>query len=143
MRAVRKALFVCAAALCLLGCPPDEPFAEGIEGGTVGGYETPEMPGLAALTDPNEIRALTQVIGHVMRRGPFDHREDGEVYENKQGRLPEKPLGYYREYTVPTPNVKGRGARRLVAGENGELYYWQPEKIEFLPIHLPPNTPPS
>lgn len=139
-----KNVVVCAAtALILSGCPADEPFEEGWEGGTVGGYETPEMPGVAALTDPNEIRPLTQVVGHVQRRGPWDYREDGEIYENLQKRLPEKPRGYYREFTVPTPNVNGRGARRLVAGENGELYYWRPEKIEFLPLHLPPGTPPG
>ena len=31
--------------------------------------------------------------------------------------------GYYHEYTVPTPGVKHRGARRIVAGREGELYY--------------------
>ena len=31
--------------------------------------------------------------------------------------------GYYREYTVPTPGVSHRGARRIVVGRQGELYY--------------------
>ena len=29
-------------------------------------------------------------------------------------------MGYYREYTVPTPGVDDRGARRIVAGDDGE-----------------------
>ncbi|MFL6565362.1 MAG: ribonuclease domain-containing protein [Burkholderiales bacterium] len=31
--------------------------------------------------------------------------------------------GYYREYTVRTPGVRERGARRIVAGSGGEYYY--------------------
>ena len=27
-----------------------------------------------------------------------------------------EPNGYYREYTVPTPGAKDRGARRIVCG---------------------------
>lgn len=36
--------------------------------------------------------------------------------------LPEQAMGYYREYTVPTPGSDDRGARRIVAGEDGEPY---------------------
>jgi ribonuclease T1 len=32
-------------------------------------------------------------------------------------------MGYYREYTVPTPGSDDRGARRIVTGEEGELYW--------------------
>jgi ribonuclease T1 len=37
--------------------------------------------------------------------------------------LPAKQLGYYREYTVVTPGSPDRGARRIVAGAGGEIYY--------------------
>ncbi|MEZ5257124.1 MAG: ribonuclease domain-containing protein [Ilumatobacteraceae bacterium] len=37
--------------------------------------------------------------------------------------LPIEDLGYYREYTVETPGSPDRGARRIVAGENGERFY--------------------
>ena len=33
-------------------------------------------------------------------------------------------MGYYREYTVATPGVDDRGARRIVAGDDGEELYW-------------------
>ncbi len=55
--------------------------------------------------------------------GPFPYRQDGVVFENREGRLPRKPAGYYREYTVVTPGSADRGARRLVRGNQGELYY--------------------
>ena len=58
------------------------------------------------------------------RGGPFPEPEhDGGTFENREALLPERPMGYYREYTVPTPGSDDRGARRIVAGEGGELYY--------------------
>lgn len=56
--------------------------------------------------------------------GPFpepDH--DGGVFENREDLLPDHPLGYYREYTVPTPGSQGRGARRIISGDGGEFYW--------------------
>src|SRR5688572_15176918 len=55
--------------------------------------------------------------------GPFPHERDGVVFSNFERRLPARERGYYREYTVPTPGLKHRGARRIVAGRSGELYY--------------------
>ncbi len=56
--------------------------------------------------------------------GPFpepDH--DGGTFGNREDLLPDRPMGYYREYTVPTPGVEHRGARRIVAGDGDELYW--------------------
>ena len=50
--------------------------------------------------------------------------KDGEVFRNDEGRLPIKPRGYYREFTVhPAPGIKHRGKERLVTGKGGEIYY--------------------
>ena len=58
------------------------------------------------------------------RGGPFPEPEhDGGTFENREALLPDRPMGYYKEYTVPTPGSGDRGARRIVAGEGGELYY--------------------
>jgi ribonuclease T1 len=57
------------------------------------------------------------------RGGPFPFPRDGIVFGNREGILPAKPKGYYREYTVPTPGVGHRGARRIVSGQGGERYY--------------------
>lgn len=48
--------------------------------------------------------------------GPFPYNRDGVVFGNFEKQLPLKRRGYYREYTVPTPGVKHRGARRIVCG---------------------------
>ena len=38
------------------------------------------------------------------------------TFGNREQLLPAKPRGYYLEYTVRTPGVKSRGARRIVCG---------------------------
>jgi ribonuclease T1 len=55
--------------------------------------------------------------------GPFPYQRDGSVFHNREGLLPKRSRGYYREYTVNTPGAKDRGARRIVAGQGGEFYY--------------------
>lgn len=55
--------------------------------------------------------------------GPFRYDRDGSVFQNREGRLPAHERGYWREYTVDTPGSSDRGARRLVEGGAGELYY--------------------
>lgn len=64
-------------------------------------------------------------IALIRRGGPFLHRQDGGVFGNREGRLPRKPRGWYREYTVDTPGVRHRGARRIVTGGDPprEWYY--------------------
>ncbi len=48
--------------------------------------------------------------------GPFPYRKDGIVFGNRERLLPERSRGFYREYTVPTPGARDRGARRIVCG---------------------------
>jgi ribonuclease T1 len=57
------------------------------------------------------------------RGGPFPFSRDGITFQNREQILPQKTNGYYREYTVITPGSSDRGARRIVEGENGELFY--------------------
>lgn len=59
----------------------------------------------------------------IERGGPFPYSKDGSVFQNREGILPSQPRGYYREYTVITPGENDRGARRIVAGAEDELYY--------------------
>jgi ribonuclease T1 len=48
--------------------------------------------------------------------GPYPYDRDGTVFQNREGRLPSRPRGHYREYTVRTPGSRDRGARRIVSG---------------------------
>ncbi|MEN5041230.1 ribonuclease domain-containing protein [Stenotrophomonas sp. TWI1149] len=55
-------------------------------------------------------------IALIQRGGPFPHRQDGSIFSNREQRLPQRPRGYYHEYTVDTPGAGNRGARRIVTG---------------------------
>lgn len=57
-----------------------------------------------------------ETLALIAQGGPFPHRRDGIVFKNFERRLPEQPRGHYREYTVSTPGIKHRGARRIVCG---------------------------
>lgn len=64
-------------------------------------------------------------IALIARGGPFPHRQDGSTFGNREGHLPSKPRGYYREYTVDTPGLDHRGARRIVTGGSPpEVWYY-------------------
>ncbi|QUH01051.1 ribonuclease N [Saccharopolyspora erythraea] len=70
---------------------------------------------------PPEVRATWKSIAD---GAPFRYPgRDGTVFSNREERLPERPSGYYHEYTVPTPGSPDRGARRLITGERSEIYY--------------------
>jgi ribonuclease T1 len=62
-------------------------------------------------------------LANIQKGGPFPYKQDGTVFQNREGLLPKQPPGYYREYTVPTPGATNRGAQRLLTGKNGEVYY--------------------
>jgi ribonuclease T1 len=71
-----------------------------------------------------ELPAEAQHTLRLIRRGgPFPFDRDGIVFGNFERRLPLRERGYYREYTVVTPGLRHRGARRIVAGREGEAYY--------------------
>ena len=96
--------------------------------GIAGARDTAAAAGVAVADLPSDAR---QTLALIKRGGPFPYRRDGVVFGNFEQRLPFRPRGYYREYTVPTPGARDRGARRIIAGEGrqrdvrtaGEYYY--------------------
>lgn len=64
-----------------------------------------------------------EVVARIKQGGPFAYERDGIVFGNREKLLPAKARGWYREYTVRTPGERTRGARRIVAGRDGTLYY--------------------
>lgn len=74
---------------------------------------------------PKEAR---ETLARIKAGGPFPYpAKDGTVFGNREKRLPAKERGYYREFTVPTPGARDRGARRIVAGgevkTSGDYWY--------------------
>jgi ribonuclease T1 len=110
--------------------------ATGCIGGELGTSATvPSMPAASASAPAATVGGLPAVtladlppeaaatIALIDAGGPYPYRQDGVVFENREGILPVRPSGYYHEYTVPTPGSADRGARRIVTGENGEIFW--------------------
>jgi ribonuclease T1 len=68
--------------------------------------------------------------------GPFPYDRDGIVFGNAEGHLPAQRSGYYHEYTVVTPGESDRGARRIIAGAEGEFYYTADHYETFRAVDL-------
>jgi ribonuclease T1 len=75
---------------------------------------------IEAASLPPEAR---ETIALIRKGGRFPYARDGATFANREALLPKKARGYYREFTVNTPGSRDRGARRIVAGAAGELYY--------------------
>lgn len=81
------------------------------------------LPTIAERDLPPEAR---DTLALIRAGGPFPYAKDGSVFQNRERRLPPKPRGFYREYTVLTPGERDRGARRIVTGGRTE-HYWTPD----------------
>ena len=130
------AVLVLLFALALSACgetaddavvPASEASAEAGSGSLFGdgGFET-EPPAdwagdrVSANELPPEALATLELIAG---GGPYPYRQDGSTFHNREGFLPARYDGHYQEFTVETPGSPDRGARRLVVGEETEVYY--------------------
>ncbi|KQQ89938.1 ribonuclease [Pseudarthrobacter sp. SL88] len=79
--------------------------------------------GLPAIRESQLPAEGRRVLALIRAGGPYRYSQDDQAFGNFEGILPRRDRGYYREYTVPTPGESDRGARRIVAGADGEKYY--------------------
>jgi ribonuclease T1 len=89
-------------------------------GGRDGDADPVDLPTVSLTGLPVEAAATVALIDS---GGPFPYDRDGVVFENRERLLPGQRSGYYHEYTVPTPGSSDRGARRIIEGSAGELYW--------------------
>ena len=80
--------------------------------------QTEPLPGPAAVSVASTGLPAQghEVLAQIRQGGPFRYEKDGTVFGNRERLLPNQKRGYYREYTVPTPGLNHRGARRIVCG---------------------------
>jgi ribonuclease T1 len=72
------------------------------------------VPTCPLATLPPEVADTVRVI---RSNGPFPFpRNDGVVFGNREGHLPEQARGYYHEYTVISPGARNRSTRRIITG---------------------------
>ncbi|MBL1109234.1 ribonuclease N [Streptomyces sp. 5-8] len=110
-------LLVCLSVL-LAGC------SSGPDTAPAPGVSTPAWArGLGTVPEARLPAEARRTLALVDRGGPYPYSRDGVVFGNFEGRLPKHRRGYYHEYTVRTPGSRDRGARRIVTGQGGEIYY--------------------
>ena len=95
--------------------------------------------GTVAVGDlPAEAR---QTLALIREGGPYPYEKDGTIFGNYERKLPRQRRGYYTEYTVRTPQVRSRGARRIIAGGRDgrptEFYYTDDHYQTFRRIEFP------
>ena len=100
-----KAVVACALGAAVVLAPADA--------GARQWQDTPAASSITLAELPAEGRSTYALI---REGGPFPYDKDGSVFGNRERQLPARKRGYYREYTVRTPGVAHRGARRIVCG---------------------------
>ncbi|UQI49262.1 hypothetical protein M1P56_07880 [Streptomyces sp. HU2014] len=121
-----RALTVLLAALPLLLLPACSSDGKKGGGGSTSAAATPVpswAKGMKTVSRDRLPAEARKTLDLIDKGGPFPYEKDGTVFGNYENRLPKQTRGYYREYTVPTPGARNRGARRIITGTHAERYY--------------------
>ena len=107
--------------------------SESTQAAATGDADTCEMSSLPA--------EAKDTADDILAGGPYDYPDnDNARFGNYEGVLPDEDLGFYREFTVDTPGVSHRGARRIITGsrdndggagdETPEVWYYTADHYE-------------
>ncbi len=82
--------------------------------------------------DSERFVEINHTLDRVESDGPYPYDRDDIVFQNREGLLPDSD---YREYTVVTPGLSHRGARRVVVDQdNGVAWYTDDHYDSFDPV---------
>jgi len=90
----------------------------------------------ACSVDPKleEAIRVNDALNRIKSGGPFPYKQDGTVFQNREGKLPSQPDGYYREFTISPDSGSNRGSMRIVVGAGGEMYQTNDHYNTFVKI---------
>ncbi|KUG51958.1 hypothetical protein AVL62_08495 [Serinicoccus chungangensis] len=112
----------------------DEPAGEGAPAGGARGTDTRAWDDVDACADAVLPPELEPVVDDIEDGGPYAYPDrDGSTFRNQEGFLPQEERGYYREFTVQTPGLSHRGAKRVVTGGDEvdpEVWYYTDDHYE-------------
>ena len=68
---------------------------------------------------------LQYTLSLILQGGPYPYVQDNGIFHNRERLLPQKESGYYRQYTVESPDTPDCNRRRVVTGGNPpEIWYY-------------------
>jgi len=115
---------IIAIAVYFFGDISSTLFADSVESTTLS-QDTSENTSQVATAGITGDAQVDNTIALIQQGGPYPYpNKDGTTFYNREGRLPTQTQGYYREYTVPTPGISHRGARRIVTGGYPPAVYY-------------------
>lgn len=106
------------------------------------------------ISDRVRVNAILELIKKIIDCEKLPFKEDGQIFLNKEKRLPDMPKGYYREYTliIPKdgakefyigdthytayPSYGSRGPERIVIGGGSVIYYTPTHYDSFVEINI-------
>jgi len=118
-------LVVCLGAVLLTGCSSADT-TTGTGAGTESATSTSApswAEGMGTVEEARLPAEARRTLDLIDAGGPFPYAKDGSMFGNFERELPRHERGFYHEYTVRTPGERDRGARRIVTGQGGEVYY--------------------
>ena len=128
---VKRIAALLLGALALAGCAADtaaSSVAQGVDASAASAQHADLAPAqpttdLASMTVGELPAEGVETLALIRDGGPFPYAQDGATFQNRERILPAQPAGFYSEYTVTTPGEDDRGARRIVAGDDGSRFY--------------------
>jgi len=109
-------------------------YSAGAASGDAGHAGTDSASGLPYVDLSSLPAQAADTVDLIDAGGPFPYPDhDDKTFGNYEGLLPEESSGYYKEYTVPTPHSPDRGARRIIKGADGTLY-WTADHYEHFAV---------
>lgn len=136
-----------ARAAAVPEAPPCVPSAELLPG-----------KGLSPAVDAAHEAAIDGLLARIAACVPLHYEHDAIIFGNREGLLPPRPYGYYREYTLAIPGRKigdapievrvgtwtlttgditsVRGPERLVIGGGKEIFYSPDHYVHFAELKI-------
>jgi guanyl-specific ribonuclease Sa len=110
------------------------------------------------VSDARRVSAINELLENIAVCKPMPYDNDGNVHSKPHAGLPNKPSGYYLEYTLIVPNrptgsgpeavliggqtyysgsvLSFRGAERLMIGDHREVYYTPDHYTTFIRLDI-------
>lgn len=103
--------------------------------------------------DAARVKAIMKLISDIYNNNHLPYSQDGTTFKNKEGKLPQMPAGFYKEYTLLTgnaphvvtignntyevaPDLSARGSERVIIGGGQKVYYTPDHYKNFILLEV-------